>query len=309
MSAQRGVAVVTALLIVAVAASTAMFMLSQQSALLNQASLVASRAQADLYARAGLDWARGVVAEDGRSASAYDSLGEPWAQPISALPVERALVSGVLVDEQGKYNLNNLVGLDKKASANDEKIVRRLFTSLGVSEELVSPVIDWIDADSDLSGVGGAEDSYYLSLARPYRPANQPMVQVDELYRIRGFDPATVAKLKPFVTALPGRTAVNVNTAAPEVIAAIAPEVSTEELQRFERARLALPLKSAQQIAERWPKVPAGALGNDLDVKSGYFMARIQVAQDEVQLASEALIERRLNPPGATVIIWRRPLY
>ena len=306
---QRGVAAVTALLIVAIAASTAMFMLSQQSALLGQASLVASRAQADLYARAGLDWARGVIAEDGRSASAVDSLGEPWAQPISALPVERALVSGLLVDEQGKYNLNNLVGLDKKASANDEKIARRLFTALGVSEELVPAVIDWIDADSDLTGNGGAEDAYYLGLARPYRAPNQPMVQVEELYRIRGFDAATIAKLRPFVTALPARTPVNVNTAPAEVILAIAPDVSAEQVASFVKSRNTLPLKSPQQIVERWPKVPAGALGNDLDVKSGYFIARVQVAQDDVQLASEALLERKANASGATAIIWRRPVY
>ena len=306
---QRGVAAITALLIVAVAASTAMFMLSQQSALLGQATLVASRAQADLYARAGLDWARGVVAEDGRTAGAVDSLGEPWAQPIAALPVDRALVSGVLFDEQGKYNLNNLVGLDKRVSANDEKIARRLFASLGVNEDLVPAVIDWIDADSDLVSTAGAEDPYYLSLARPYRASNQPMVQVEELYRIRGFDSATVAKLKPFVTALPARTPVNVNTAAAEVILAIAPEVPAEQVAAFVKSRNALPIKSAQQIAERWAKVPAGALGNDLDVKSGYFIARVQVAQDDVQLASEALIERKANAAGSTAIIWRRPLY
>ena len=65
---QRGLAAVTALLIVAVAASAAALMLSQQSAMLDQTAMVASRAQADAYAQAGFDWARGVLAEDGRSA-------------------------------------------------------------------------------------------------------------------------------------------------------------------------------------------------------------------------------------------------
>ena len=86
MRRSRGVAAVTALLIVAVAASAAMHMLSQQSALLGQVMLVNSRAQADLYARAGIDWARGVISADARSTNAYDSLGEAWAQPIAALP-------------------------------------------------------------------------------------------------------------------------------------------------------------------------------------------------------------------------------
>ena len=66
-TAQRGVAVVTAILVVAVAASAATWMLAQQSATLNQTALSASRAQADLFAQAGLDWARGILAEDARA--------------------------------------------------------------------------------------------------------------------------------------------------------------------------------------------------------------------------------------------------
>lgn len=309
MRFQRGVAAVTALLIVAIAASAATYMLSQQSAMLNQAALVAARAQADLYARAGLDWARGVVAQDGRDAGNVDSLGEPWAQPIAGLPVERAMVSGNLADEQGKFNLNNLVGANKQASANDVKILRALFRSIDVPEDLVGAIVDWIDTDSDLSGNSGAEDAYYLGLARPYRAANQAMVQVDELHRIRGFDPKTVARVKPFVTALPARTAVNVNTAPAEVIAAIAPDVPAEAIRAFIDARASRPFKTTAEIAERWKKVPANALGSDLDVRTAYFSARVLVALDDVQLASEALIERKANPPGVTAIIWRRPLY
>lgn len=309
MKDQRGVAVVTALLIVAVAASAATYMLSQQSALLNQAALVAARAQADLYAQAGLDWARGVVAQDARTAGAYDSLGEAWAQPIAGMPIERAVVSGSLADEQGKFNLNNLVGASKQASPNDVKIARQLFRSLELPEDLVGAVVDWIDADADLTGTSGAEDPFYLGLARPYRAANQPMVQVEELHRVRGFDARTVARLRPFVTALPGRTPVNVNTAPAEVIAAILPEQSPDEIRAFVAGRAQRPFKTTQEIADRWKKVPAGAIGTDLDVKTSWFSARILVAQDDVQLASEALIERKANPAGVTAIIWRRPLY
>ena len=78
---ERGVAVITAILIVAVAASAATIMLAQQSAMVDQATLITSRAQADLYARAGFDWARGVLQEGMRSSPAVDSLGQGWAQP------------------------------------------------------------------------------------------------------------------------------------------------------------------------------------------------------------------------------------
>src|SRR5205085_10819885 len=98
---------------------------------------------------------------------------------------------------------------------------KRLLESLGLSGDLREAVVDWIDADHDLYGGSGAENAYYLSLALPYRAANVPMVQVEELYRIRGFDAKTVAKLRPYVTALPAGTLLNANTASATVLAAV----------------------------------------------------------------------------------------
>jgi len=148
MRRQRGVAAVTAILIVAVAASAAALMLSQQSAMIDQALMVSSRAQADLYAQAGLDWARGVLAEDSRRAKDVDSLDEGWAQPIAALPVDRATVAGAITDEQGKVNLNNLAP-DGQRSDPDLRIFRTLLGSLGLSPDLADAVLDWIDRDSE----------------------------------------------------------------------------------------------------------------------------------------------------------------
>src|ERR1700682_3100056 len=91
---ERGLAAITAILIVAVAASSATLMLAQQSAMLDQTMLIATRAQADLCARAALDWARGILIEDARTAGTIDTLEEGWAKPIAGLPVERAIVAG-----------------------------------------------------------------------------------------------------------------------------------------------------------------------------------------------------------------------
>jgi len=306
--AQRGVAVVTAILVVAVAASTAAYMLSTQSATLNQTALVASRAQADLYAQAGLDWARGVLAEDAR-ASATDTLAEGWAQPLVGLPVERAVVSGAIADLQSRYNLNNVVK-DGRRSDADVQILTRLVESLGLDAGLAVAVLDWVDADADLAGNGGAEDAYYLSLPRPHRAANRPMVQVEELYAVRGFDAKAVAKLRPFVTALPARTPVNANTAPPEVLAAILPQLSRDEVRALADSRRARPFKDRADLKTRAAKAAPSAVDNDLDVKSDHFLVQVGVAQDDVQVATEALVARAA--PGAapaTAIIWRRPLY
>jgi general secretion pathway protein K len=305
---QAGVAAITAVLIVAVAASAVALMLAQQSATLDQAMMVASRAQADQYAQAGLDWARGVIAAD---PGTVDSLADGWAQPIAGLPVERAIVSGAISDEQGKFNLNNLVVANHR-SPEDVEIFQRLLTSVGLDPALADAVVDWIDADSDLAGPGGAEDPYYLALPRPYRAANQPMVQVEELYRVRGFDAKAVAALKPYVTALPAaaRTLINVNTADPRVLAAVLPNVPSMALEQLVARRLTKPFLAAADVAT-WaaafdPKASTGAL----DVKSGYFGVQVRVAQDDVQLATDALVQRATAPgqPAAT-FVWRRPRY
>jgi general secretion pathway protein K len=308
MKKQQGVAVLTAILIVAVAASAATLMLAQQSAMVDQAILLASRAQADHYADAGLDWARGVLAEDAQRAGGVDHLGEGWAQPIAALPMDRAIVAGAIEDAQGKFNLNNLAGESK--SDADYRIFQRLLKQLALPVELADAVMDWIDTDQDLNGPGGAEDAYYLSLKRPYRAANQPLAHVDELYRIRGFDAATVARLKPHVTALPGRkrTTVNINTATEPVLAAIFDgKVPEDELSARIALRRTKPFTSANDIAQWAPRADARVSTTDLAVKSDYFVVRVQVEQDEVTVASEALVARAQG--GATTVAWRRPLF
>jgi len=308
---ESGVAAITAVLIVAVAASAATLMLAQESATLDQAMLVASRAQADQYALAGLDWARGVVAQDAVGGSAVDSLDEGWAQPIAGLPVERAVVDGAIADEQGKFNLNNLVANGHR-SAGDAEIFARLLASLELRPELVDAVVDWIDPDSDLASGAGAEDAYYLSLPRPYRAANQPMAQVEELYRVKGFDAQAVAKLLPYVTALPGaHTAINANTASAVVLAAVLPTIPRTAIDQLVARRATKPFRSAAEVSQWAANLDPRASTAALDVKTSFFSVRVRVEQDDVRLASDALIERSAEPgktPGVFVV-WRRPRY
>lgn len=305
MRAERGLAAVTAILIVAVAASAATLMLSQQSAMLDQTMMVASRAQAEQYALAGFDWARGVLAEDARRAKEVDSLDEGWAQPIAALPVERAIVSGAIVDEQGKFNLNNVV-LNGTKSDVDVRILRELLAAAGLSPDLCDAVVDWIDAESDPAGGAGAEDAYYLSLAKPYRPANKAMVQVEELYRVRGFDAKAVAKLRPYVTALPARTTINANTASDVVMAATF-GATRDAVAPLIAARRSKAFQSSTAFDDFVRKARLNPVANVFDVKSAYYSVRIQVDQDDVRLAADALVRRADN--ASTDIIWRRPRY
>lgn len=308
MKRARGVAAITAILIVAVAASAATMMLGRQSAMLDRTLMITARAQADLYAAAGIDWARGILDEDARRGSA-DHLNEGWARPIAALPVDRALVSGALVDEQGKLNLNNLMANPQQASAPDVRMFRQLLASLGLSADLADAVLDWIDADDDLAGSAGAESAHYLALARPYRPANAPMAQVEELYRVRGFDARAVAALRPYVTALPVRTSVNVNTAPEPVLAALM-RLPLDKARLIAAQRAARPFANRTDFASRMAAHGVGPIDAAYDVASAHFRVTVNVAQDDVHLASEALLQRGSGDnPAAARIVWRRPRY
>lgn len=301
---ERGIAALTAILVVAVAASAAAMMLSQQSAMLDQTLLVASRAQADQYATAGLDWARGVLTQDARSTS-VDSLKEGWAQPIVGMPIERAVVAGSISDEQAKLNLNNLVQANK--SEADVKVFKQLLSLLELDPALADNAADWISPH--------ASDAYYLALPRPYRSAKeQRFSSVEELLRVRGFDARIVAKLRPYVTAIPekGDKALNVNTASEVVLAAMFlvdrghPKFAA--ISAIVAERTAKPFANKNELLQRLQH-DGLATPNDLDVASQWFSVRVSVSQDDVQLGTEALVRRAPAPDGTATVVWRRGIY
>jgi len=112
---ERGVALITVILIVALAASMAAFMAWQQQIWVRQVENLRDQSQAQAVARAAIDWARAVLADDTRNNN-VDHLGEKWATVLAPLPVETGRVTGSVADQQGLFNLNNLVRNGKPAS-------------------------------------------------------------------------------------------------------------------------------------------------------------------------------------------------
>jgi general secretion pathway protein K len=302
---QRGAALITAVLIVALAATTAGVMLQRQSATLNQAALVMTRAQADLYAKAGIDWARAVIAVDPKSTRSVDHLGQAWARPMLGLPVEGAVIGGRLDDAQARFNVNNLVSGNSRNEA-DIDAFKRLLASLKLSPDLADAVVDWIDTGDAPTG-GGAEDAWYLSLQQPYRAANQPLAQIEELLRIKGFDSKSVNLLAPYVTALPARTLVNANTASEPVLAALLPEMSGEEVRKLLAAREAKPFANLEDLKSRAKGAKPETLQNAFDVKTAYFLAEVSVSAEGVETLAEALLARAAGRPPA--IIWVKSVF
>jgi general secretion pathway protein K len=288
MRMQRGVAVVMAVLVVALATSAATYILWHQSLWLRQVENLAGRAQADAIARAAASWAATILAEDD---PALDHLGEIWARRMPPFPAEQAQVAGAMLDEQAKFNVNNLAR-EGGVTPHDFVAFQRLLAALGLPGGLAEAVVDWLDADDEVTQPNGAEDPYYLALDPPYRTAGRRVVDLGELVRVRGFTADTLARLAPFVTALPEETPVNVNTAPPEVLQALVPGLSIEEMARILELRKTKPFQSRDDFLRALSRPPSESVGAQLDVKSRYFSAEATVRLGRVVVGYRALFQR-----------------
>lgn len=298
---QRGAAIVLAMAVVSVAAIAATAIMLTQSTWSRQIELGADHRQARVLVPAGVDWARRLLGDDRRSGS-VDHLGEPWALRLPPTAIENGTVAGFIEDQQGLFNLNNVVRAGQVSPLHLEQL-RRLLTILDLSPALADAVADWIDADGAARGAGGAEDPYYLELESPTLAANQALVAVDELAAVRGFDTRVMARVRPFVTALPRATAVNVNTAPPEVVAAIVDGLDLDTARALLAERDKAYFRTTEDFSSRVPRgliVPMEAI----TVGSDYFMVTLGVTSGEAQARGKALLAR--EDAGWPVIVWRK---
>ncbi len=231
---QSGIALITALLVVAVAAIAASAMLVTQNVAMHRSSNLRFVEQAWWYGMGVENWVGEILRKDRQDGGEeVDHLGEDWAQPVDYLPIEGGFVSGRIIDQQGCLNLNNLVGTNADATAAQ---LQRLLGFLQDTDPydapaLVQSIQDWIDADFEPRIPGGAEDSIYTSYDPPYRTANRPMLTTTELLQVKGMSPALFRALSPHVCALPAGTAINVNTASAHVLGSLAPGMTLADGQ------------------------------------------------------------------------------
>jgi len=245
--AQRGAALLAAMLTVTLVASFAATALWQQWRAVEIESAERSRVQAAWILTGALDWARLILREDARSGGT-DHLAEPWAVALQEARLSSFLaadknssasdsadnqldvfLSGQIEDMQSHLNVTNLINLTdvSKVSEPDLLSFARLFELLDLPQ-------------SELLTL--AEN---LRLASDQRPGN-PSIALAPLMPQRleqlawlGLSASSIARLRPYVTVLPVRTPINLNTASVEVIYASIPGVQMAQAQGLvdERAR------------------------------------------------------------------------
>ncbi len=302
---QRGVALVTAMFVVAIVATLAAFLAVSQQVWLRQAQNLSDLAQADGITRGAIELAGIALIEDARLSRNIDTLAEKWNEPV-VLPVEGGFVTIRASDAQSRFNLNNLVSGgpgSRVLNGGEIAVFDRLLLELGLDANLKATLIDWLDDNADVDPGGGAEDIEYASQPTPYRTANRALESIDELKSVKGYTPEVIDKLREHVVALPaerGIVPVNVNTANLATIAAVMgkPTAALESTSGKDAVR---EFRTRQDFDKLFPGAQAGSH----DVFTNLFIVNVRSTVGRITRSAEALVERSGN--DNIIVHWQQP--
>jgi general secretion pathway protein K len=283
--AQRGAAVVMAMLVVAVTATLVTGVFWRQSVIMRQAENELSYAQAKWLIRGAIDWAGVILREDARTSS-VDHLGEPWAVPLADTHLnpddgrDPVYLAGAIRDEQAKFNLRNLAG-PKGVNPRELAVLRRLLALVGAAERLADPVAERVLAA--VPGEGGRKQTA-LGLA-----------SIDDLLGLEGIGAAAIERLRPFVTVLPQPTPVNANTAPAEVLAARFENLALADARRLVASRDRAFFKDRTDVLNRIDQLKLQASDTEITVATRFFSVAGTVSYRRARLHTEALLRREAN--------------
>ena len=235
----------------------------------------ANELRAGYLARSGINMGLALLAEDARSdkesKTPIDTLNDVWAVPFPPMPLGGGNVSLSIVDETRKLPINSMVNRTGAPDALAIAKVQRLFTILDVNTDLIQGIIDWITPSGANASGGGAE--FYMGLKPPYQPRYGPMPTIGDLQMVKGFNEAIFNRVSPFLTVMPG-LAVNANTASPQVLASLEPELMEDQkiVQEIIQARAIRPFSQPTDIMNLPDVGPVGQrLSRDVVMSSQFF--------------------------------------
>ena len=289
MKQQQGIALITILVMVALATILAATIAKRQANTAENTAYLMRQKQSLLYAKSAEAFFSELLVDDADNAGAVDSLQENWAKPMPTFPVEDGFVSGTLQDESGKFNLNSLVNDEGVPNPQAKLWFEKLLLRVGLPEKLSEAVIDWQDADEEISGTMGAENSYYQGLPQGYLAANSKFHNVEELKLVRGFEDQKYLQIVDYVSALPASDSkVNVNTAPAMLLASLDPKLDINAVEQALQKRQ-VNLEHFSNINDLWVTEPFKQVSPDvqsqvnalLGVQSNYFKAKIEVLLSE----------------------------
>lgn len=234
--------------------------------------------QAYYLARSGVNVAEAILVRDLDVNGPTDGESDIWAQALPPLPVGDGTVMLHVTDESRLLDVNALAKKDVFEVDPARQIFRGLFEILGLERPLLSAVIDWLDQnETPETEPPGAEQPFYLGRTPPVRVRNGPVLSVRDLLDVRGMTPELLARLEPFVTALPQDAStrgpkVNVNTAPAEVLYALSPGLARERgiVDQLLAARRERPFKDSLALQTAVPQLKNAKLWSTLSDRITY---------------------------------------
>jgi len=297
---ERGVALLTAILVVAVGTLLATNLLWLSTLDQQRTAGAMAADQALQYALGAEAWVGDILRQALEESVESDHLGEIWASEIDPLPIAGGFIVGRLEDLQGRFNLNNLV---TGQGAEDEVMVaqfERLLQLVELSPSLAGAVVDWLDPDVEPRFPVGGEDSVYGQADPPYITANGMMTSASELMAITGFDAEAYSAIAPYVAALPAGTSLNVNTASAIVLASLSEELDLATATSLvdERGE-----GSFASVETSFQGLVSEQMLPRLDAVSSHFLLSGQVTIGETSLRIRSLLQR--DSSGITRTLFR----
>jgi len=286
---QRGVAILTAMLVVALGTMIAVNLMWKASLDLRRTTSALAADQGLMYLQGAEAWAGDILRQDQVDSIESDHLGEIWAVELPPMPVDGGVISGRVEDLQGRFNINNLVTPQGEEDEIARRQFERLLEMLELDPSLAGVAVDWLDPDSETKFPFGAEDDVYSRFDPPYRTSNTVITSPSELMAMSGFELESYRLLLPYVTALPSGTTLNVNTASDVLLASLSDDIDLSRGAALieERGGADFPDISASFEGDVEPEVL-----QRIDGVSQYFLLTASVAIGTNQFTMYSVLQR-----------------
>jgi len=334
-AAQRGAALLAAMLTVTLVAAFASAAMWQQWRSVEVETAERARVQSAWILVGALDWSRLILREDSlaRNGDGTDNLTEPWAVPLeearlstflaaqrgvaqvedASTDTANAFLSGQITDLQSRLNLRNLAS-NGQVNPVALRQFTRLFEYLGLPmQELTLLSQGMAQAQVQRSGgIGSGTGSGVPTGAigaggtggavSASRNAAAPLLpQTVSQLTWWGLSAASVAALAPYATLLPVPTRVNVNTADAVVLWASIDKLDMADAQRLVQAREGNHFKTETDAA-RLIGSQAELTGATHSVSSSYFEVRGRLRLGTAVVEERSLV---LKQRGLVRTLWR----
>ena len=303
---QRGVAVITALLLTTLAITIVASLFWQQQVQVRSIENQRLQLQSVWIIRGALDWAGLILREDAKYSS-IDDLDEPWAVPLAETRLDQyiengradadtsdAALSGRISDAQARYNLTNLCSTGV-INPSEVAVFERMLTNARMDPALAQKTADMM-AMSQQKPVDAAANTGDQVAPQPMK-----LLQVNDLLAVPGFTPEMLTKIMDFVIFLPRVSPINVNTASAEVLSARVGALTLSDATDLVESRKSASFRDLADFSNRLQGKPFSATNDKVSVTTNYFLVNGKVRISRAELGMQTLIERNGNN---TKLIW-----